>query len=148
MTRARAEEAVRRLPNARPDGSDPTGPGSSFFTVEDGRHVIEIEVATPVRVSCRFTLCHPPSVDAAFLGLVTGLMTRLGMEAWICDDVLPQHGRGFPPGQAAEFADVASGYIAKRRTEWVARFGPAQLAAGTAEVFEKLILPRCEPVAG
>ncbi|MGL4550787.1 MAG: hypothetical protein ACRC33_06335 [Gemmataceae bacterium] len=149
MTRALAEGAVRELPHARPDHGSIASPGSTSYTVEDGSHVIEVEVVdSPVRVSCRFTLCHPPSVDAAFLNLVRELQRRLGMEARICDDVLPEHSQGFPPARFSEFAGVVPAYIARRRADWVAQFGTVHLAAKTPDVYEKVILPRCVPAAG
>ena len=84
---SQADEVVRGLPNARPDLDAIRTRGSTFYTVEDGRHVIEVEVAAaPVRVSCRFTLCHPASVDNALLGMVHELMTQLGMSVRICDN--------------------------------------------------------------
>jgi hypothetical protein len=89
---AQVDELVRRLPHAKCDPDAIASRGSTFYTLEDGHHVIEVElVAFPVKVSCRFTLCHPPSIDSAFLSLVRELMARLGMEVRICDDVRPEH---------------------------------------------------------
>jgi hypothetical protein len=56
----------------------------------------------PVRVSCRFTLCHPAAVDAAFLRLAHDLMGRLGMEADIFDYVRPEDARSFSLNEFAE----------------------------------------------
>ena len=82
-----ADEAVRKLPNIKPDPDSLPSKGSTYYLFEDGRHAIELELMdAPVRLSCRFTLRHPPSVDAVFMGLVRDLMDRLGMEARICDD--------------------------------------------------------------
>ena len=103
---------------------------------------------SPVKVSCRFTLCHPPSVDAALLGLVGELQRRLGMEAIICDDLRPEHAHCFSPARFSEFAGIVPGYIAQRRADWIAQFGTAQLPAKTPEVYEKIILPKCVPAAG
>jgi len=99
-------------------------------------------------VSCRFTLCHPESIDSVFLALVGELMSRLGMEARICDDVLPHHTQGFSIVKFSELSNVASRSISARRSEWVENFGPAQACATTAEAFERFILPRCVPVVG
>jgi hypothetical protein len=146
-THAQADGSVRQLPSVKPDPESIRTPGSIYYTIEDGVHVIEVEVAdSPVRVSCRFTLCHPPSVDAAFLRLVRELMVRLGMEARICDDVPPQHAQGFPAARFPEFGDAVTRCIDARRAEWVANFGPSQFPAKTSEVYERSILPRCVPV--
>lgn len=148
-TFAQVDELVRNLPQSKPDCDSILMKGSSYYTVEDGSHVIEIEVAdSPVTVSCRFTLCHPPTIDAAFLGLVRELMDRLGLEVRICDDVAPEHAHAYPATHFAEFAEVALATIAVRRAEWAANFGPSQFPASTVAVYEKVILPRCVPVVG
>lgn len=148
-TFAEAEAAVRQRTGARPDHDAMTSPGSAYYAVEDGVHVVEVEVADdPVRVSCRFTLCHPPTIDAAFLGFVREVQGRLGMDARVCDDVRPEDARWYSAGEFAEFVGVASGRIAARRAEWTTSFGDTQLAAKTPEVYAKIILPRCVPVAG
>jgi hypothetical protein len=147
--RARHEEAaaaIQRLSGIKPDPHSIPLKGSTFYAVDDGRHVIEIELMDlPVRISCRFTLCHPPSVDAAFLGILRELMSRLGMEAVIRDDVRPEHSRSFPLAEFDDFSDSCSRYIADRRAEWIAAFGDEQFAAGTNEVYQRIILPHCQP---
>src|SRR5439155_19559741 len=95
--------------------------------------------------SCRFTLCHPPSVDSAFLGVVRELMFRLGMEAKICDDVRPEHSRSFSLAEFAEFSAITSQYTAARRREWIRAFGYEPMAATTNAVHQRVILPRCQP---
>lgn len=85
-----ADEIVRKLPHLKPDQHSVPMKGSTFYVMEDGQHALELELMdSPVRLSCRFTLCHPPSVDSAFLDLLRKLMLRLNMQAKICDDVLP-----------------------------------------------------------
>ena len=146
-TFAQADAVARQLPHAQPDHDSITSRGSAYYTVEDGSHVIEIEVTdTPVKVSCRFTLCHPPTIDAAFLSLVREIQIALDMDVKICDDVRSDHSRWYSATHFIEFAEVASGYIAARRAEWVANFGATQLSAKTPEVYAKVILPKCVPV--
>src|SRR6266849_4926910 len=91
-----ADEAIRKLPHIKPDPHSLPTKGSTYYLFDDGRHAIELELMdSPLRLSCRFTLCHPPSVDAVFLGLIRELMNRLGMEARICDDVGPEHASSY-----------------------------------------------------
>jgi len=140
------DEVLRKLPHIQPDPYSVPIKGSTFYVSADGQHVIELELKdSPVRVSCRFTLCHPPSVDAVFLGLVRELMVRLGMEAKICDDVRPEHSRPFSLLEFTELAAIISGYVAARRAEWISAFGAQALAATTNEVYQRIILPRCQP---
>jgi hypothetical protein len=141
-----ADEAVRKLPCVKPDSHSVPIQRSTFYVIADGRHAIELKLMdSPVRLSCRFTLCHPASVDSAFLSLVQGLLLRLGMEARICDDVRPEDSRSFSLAEFADFAAIASRYIAARRAERIAAFGDEPMAATTNEVYQRVILPRCEP---
>jgi hypothetical protein len=143
---AEADKAVRKLPHVKPDPDPVPMKGSTFYLMEDGQHAIEVEVMdSPVRLSCRFTLCHPPSVDLAFLGFVRDLMLRLGMEAKICDDVHPAHSRSFSVAEFPDFMAVTRHYISARRAEWVAAFGDQPMAATTNEVYQRIILPQCQP---
>jgi hypothetical protein len=146
-TLAQANEAVRRLPHVRPDLESGLWPDSQYYAADDGRHLIEIEVSPdPVRVSIRFTLCHPPSVEAALVDIVRQLATQLGMEVRICADVPPPDDLPFSAAQMRQFAEAVRRAAAGPRTEWIAQFGSDQFPASTREVFERVILPRCKPV--
>lgn len=140
-------DAIRSLPHIKPDLHSLPMPGSSYYLRADGQHVIEIELMdySPVRISCRFTLCHPSCIEGAFLALLRDLMTRFSMLVKICDDVLPEHSRSFSLEEFDEFARIISGYIARRRDEWIRAFGAESLAATTNEVYQHFILPRCRP---
>jgi hypothetical protein len=140
------DETVRGLPHVRLDPDAVLTPESTCYLRDDGQHVIEVELLEgPVRLSCRFTLCHPSSVDSTFLDFVRDLMVRLGMEAKICDDVQPEHSGSFSSREFTEFSAMTGRCIAARRAEWVAAFGTAPLAATTPKVYQKIILPRCQP---
>jgi hypothetical protein len=141
-----ADKVIRNLPGVKLDQHSVPMQGSAFYVIDDGRHAIEVELLdSPVRISCRFTLCHPPSVDPAFLGLVRELMLRLGMQVKICDDVRPEHTRSFAFPEFADFSSITSSYIADRRAEWIGAFGDQPMAATTNEVYQRIILPRCQP---
>jgi hypothetical protein len=140
------DAAIQKLPSVKPDEPSIPMQGSTFYVVDDGQHILELELLdAPVRISCRFTLCHPPSVDAAFLTLVRELLLQLGMQVRICDDVRPEHARSFSLAEFAEFSSLTSCSIAARRTEWRAAFGDEALAVSTNDVYQRLILPRCQP---
>jgi hypothetical protein len=140
-----ADTTILNLPGIRPDPQGGFMRGS-YYLFEDGRHVVELHLFdSPVSLSCRFTLCHPDSVDSAFLDLLRVLMGSLGMEAKICDEVRPEHEHSFPLSEFAEFSACLPEYIAIRRSEWIAAFGAARAAATTSEAFERFILPSCLP---
>ena len=138
---------LHHFPSAKPDPEALPYPGSAFFVVDDGLHILEIEVSeSPARLSVRFTLCHPESIVEAFLRLLRDLMAVFQMSAKIRDDVRPEHSDWYSAARYDEFASIVPQYIARRRSEWVASFGPAQLSAKTSEVFRRIVLPNCEPV--
>jgi hypothetical protein len=139
------DEAVRKLSCVTLDQDSISTKGSTFYVMDDGQHAIELEVIdAPVRVSCRFTLCHPPSVDLAFLGLVRELMLRLGMEVKVCDDVQSAHARSFSLAEFPDFMAITRHYIAARRAEWIAAFGDKPMAATMNQVYQRIILPQCQ----
>ena len=70
-----------------PDTNAMKTSGSDYYIVDDGTHKIELEVTeSRGRISCRFTLCHPPTIDAAFIGLIRELVERMDLRARICSD--------------------------------------------------------------
>ncbi len=141
-----ADKAIRELPGIRPDRDSVLTPESTCYLQDDGRHVLEVELQDdPLRVSCRFTLCHPTSVVSSFLAFVQDLMVRFGMVAKICDDVPLEHAGWFSTNDFASFSAISTHYIAIRRAEWLSAFGTVPLAATTNEVYQQIILPRCQP---
>jgi hypothetical protein len=139
-------DGVRALPHVRPDADSVPTHDATYYAFDDGNHVIEFEVRdAPVRLSCRFTLCHPVTVDAVFLELLRDLMEHLGLAATVCDAVPNGETRSFALDEFADFSAVASRCIAIRRAEWIGAFGDETLAATTSAVHERVILPRCQP---
>jgi hypothetical protein len=148
-TFSEACKAICSLDHVAIDHEALTTPGSAFFLRSDGKHLIELELMdSPMKLSCRFTLCHPSSVDSAFLKFVRELMVVLGMEARVCDDVPPEQSHSFSIDEFEEFSAVALRAIALRRREWIETFGAEQVAVTSSEVFERIILPHCEQSAG
>jgi hypothetical protein len=148
-TYSEANETIRKQPHVRLDEQSPATKGSTYYVMDDGRQVIEVEVKdAPVRISCRFTLCHPPSIDSVFLERVRELLLQFGMEVSICDEVRPEDAHPFSLAHYTEFSSAALRSIAARRTEWIAAFGTEQMTATTNQVYKRIILPRCQPVAG
>ncbi len=141
-----ADLAIRRIPHVGYDQDCGLMEGSSFYLLDDGRHKIEMELMDePVYLSCRFTLCHPPSVDSAFLDLIRELMATLKMDLTICEDADPQRQHPFPLERFAEASAIILDCIAARRAEWIMMCGTEHLAATTKEAFQQIIIPRCVP---
>ena len=100
----------------------------------------------PVKISCRFTLSHPPTVDQVFLDILREWMSKLGMEARVCDSVPSEGKRSFSSKEFCDFAAIAMQSIAARRNEWIGAFGKEPMAGTTNEVFQRVVLPRCQTV--
>jgi hypothetical protein len=146
-THEQANAMIRALCHVKPDDGLIRRKEYAYYLLDDGRHKIEMQlVDDPVRLSCRFTLCHPPSVDSAFLSLIRELMERLGMDVRICDDVEPEHEHPFSIDEFTQFSAITMRCIAARRAEWIGFWGAETLAATTTEAHQRIILPRCEPV--
>ncbi len=147
-TVATVREVVRRLPNTSLDPDAIRSEGASHFAFNDGAHLIELEVAgEPSRISCRFTLSHPTSVDAAFFELIRRLMSELAMMARVRDTTPADAREWFSLDSFGEFVAVAGESIRVRREEWQAAFGNSTFAGTTAAVHRHIILPRCESSA-
>ena len=118
----------------------------SYYLFEDGRHVVELHLfITPEILSCRFALCHPDTIDSAFIGLLHRLVIATGMEVTIREDVRPEHEYPFPLAEFPALTACLPEYIAARRAEWVAAFGDERMAVSTNECYRRIILPLCQP---
>ncbi|MBY0232612.1 MAG: hypothetical protein K2W96_25305 [Gemmataceae bacterium] len=129
---------IGSIPGLRDDPNPGWHRGSRYLLAEDERHLIEMEIDAD-RVSCRFALCHPATVDDAFTGLLLELATRLGWRIDLLDD---SSGRPFGPEEGAEMETAAKRSIAQRRAEWVSAFGPQTRRCTTAEAWAPFIIPR------
>ncbi|MBI3822413.1 MAG: hypothetical protein HY289_07005 [Planctomycetes bacterium] len=145
-THQEAYETIMALDGVARDEDSELTPSWPCFLLKDGRHKIEMELMDKhASISCRFTVCHPPSVDMAFFELVRKLMVALDMNVTICDEVAPEHDHPFTLDQFEEFKAAYAPSIAARRREWKMQFGDRQLAATTAEAHQHIILPHCIP---
>jgi hypothetical protein len=141
-TSKEAIATISTLKHALPDPESELTPGSTCFVVNDGKHAIEIEVMEePVQVSCRFTLCHPATVDAVFLALVKELMEALDMSVEAGPEVPSDRPREFAAAAFGQLAPILSDCISRERQQWRAAFGNQTLGATTAQVHERIIAP-------
>ncbi len=141
-TLADVRAALADLPGVTPDSG--MLPSCEYFVCEYQGGVFEMELSdrSPPVVSVRFTLAHPPTVDATFLALVRQLMTDTGLRVRVLSDHASAE---YDLAHFDHFSAAVLSDIARERRLWIGMFGPETLAASTAEVFERIILPRCEP---
>ena len=146
VSHADVDKMLRNVPCMRLDPVPAFTPDSINYLFDDGHHIVELQLDdSPVCISCRFALCHPDSIDWAFLDLVRVLMECLGMDATIREDVRPEHEHSFPPAEFAAFASCLPEYIGIRRREWLTAFGPERMAATTADCWRRVIHTHCQP---
>jgi hypothetical protein len=142
------DEMFRRLEYVVPDDHYASTERVSYFRFDDGNHVIEFEIRRdPFCISCRFTLCHPPSVDRRFLDIVKLLMQRLGVKATMSDPDEPHRSRQFDFADFATFEPLALRCIDREPRMWIAMMGNETAAATHAQAFERFIMPRVEAVS-
>jgi hypothetical protein len=113
----------------------------------DGKHVVEFEVLSargraPARVSMRFTLCHPDSVDRVFLEIATNLMTRQSLSASICEDLPDGTPRDYSQHEIGAFRVWCLWSIDHARRQWQRQFGPERIAVSTAAAWKHFLFDR------
>lgn len=114
------------------------------FIYKDGCHVLELLVqpdrSGQALISVRFALCHPSSVDDAFVQLVARIAGELGMIIQICEDVPAGHADEFDPSAFVAFRAAVLSSIRSRRNWWIASFGSTTAALTSDEAIQRFIL--------
>lgn len=123
-----------------PRGSDY---GHSFI-YDDHSHVVELLVQTDrlgrALISIRFALCHPSSVDNAFVQFVVQVAAELGMTIRICESIPPGHPDVFDLSEVGAFRTTALASIGPKRAWWISAFGGATAALTSEEASRQFIL--------
>lgn len=146
--RREAEDLIRSLPGVGPDPDSGFLSAPAYLVMNDGQHSIELEVDDQhgLEVSCRFVLSNPPTIDEVFIAFVRELMRRLNLSATCVEGPPSEAVRTFSAREFDEWSTATLRHITRRRKEWIADMG-TELAATRKELYERIILPRCAPVA-
>jgi len=128
----------RLLPSVHADTCPDT------FIATDSRHVVEAEVradGVKTRVSIRFALCHPATVDDLLLEFVRRLAEFTHGRIVVAERVPG----GFPDKfkydeLGSAFACVLRGAISEKRGLWRQNFGEEEAAVTTAEALRRFLL--------
>lgn len=116
-----------------------------FFEYRKGGHVIEVELSRPklriaTRISCRFSLCHPDSVDEVFADFVVDLAQGLSLPIEILEDVPAGEPYRFLPADLNGFRDALKKSIATKRDYWIKDFGDVKASLTCREAVQRFIL--------
>lgn len=147
-TKLPASEVVKSLLEIEGAAWDEQGtilPHQKCFLVRRQNSVVELEISEyPVVLSCRITVCHPPSADDVFIQLLSEMAARFSMKTVTCID-------GLTPDSASiinnlgELDNTVRQAIARKRAVWKRQFGEVESAYTEAEVYQHIIIPQCNP---
>jgi hypothetical protein len=132
-----------RIPGMRRDEELQSIDGCYLMFRDDG-HLIELEV-DETEISCRFALCHAPTVDSIFARLLRQIATPLRWKISILDHLPPDVPWDFYPPAYEGLEGALSIAIASRRDEWKRLFGSVEAGVSTSEAIDRFILPLCDP---
>lgn len=133
--------SLRALEGCERDELSEWIPEQVCFVVRRENLTAELEVLPGPRVSCRMTLCHPPTSDGAFVGLLGDLSARLSTDRVRRIDGV---------SNAASLDQLALDEetreaIARKRARWKRQFGDAEGCYSSLEVHRLIIGPRTVP---
>jgi hypothetical protein len=131
--------------NIRHDMAFSSLPGETHFCYEDTEHFIELELACAGRtkVSLRFAVCHPTSIDGVVAALVVELASTLRADTLIAEDLEPDDsglGMSFGPSQLEELRDSIIQCIPKKRHLWQVEFGTNKARLSCREALEVFVI--------
>jgi hypothetical protein len=132
-----------RMPGMSRDEEPQLGDGC-YLLFRDDAHLIELELRES-EISCRFALCHAPTVDSIFARLLRQIATPLRWKISILDRLPPDVPWDFYPPAYEGLEAALSIAIASRRDEWKRLFGSVEAGVSTSEAIERFILPLCDP---
>ena len=147
---ATAVATLLGLQGVREGGDTSPLPGERHFVLNDGGHVIEIEVrplkdeVNGCRISCRCAICHPVTVLGTFARNVKSLSASLSTPIDLIEDVpsgIPDLFR--PPLFEGFETALRESFLLKKRY-WVQDFGEGEASVSCAEAIRRFILPHCD----
>jgi hypothetical protein len=119
------------------------------FEYSDTKHIIELQVSDYLnnkrQLSCRFSLCHPPSIDKRFTEFVKSIAKDLVLEIRIRESCqVKGEGDIFHPPEYNGFDEVLKEVIQIKRKYWIADFGEETAVISCQEALKRFVWPKCK----
>jgi hypothetical protein len=111
----------------------------SYYVFRDGLHVIEFEFLQEREsydISMRFALCHPPTVDRAFLAHAVVLTRQFDLTAIIGGELPEGEPAEYDKNNLERFAANCSWSIARDREYWRRMFGPEEMGLSVVDALQ------------
>ncbi len=138
-------ETLRCIPNVDIDNESKRLADENYFVIDDGIHIIELEVSSRgkrkgyIKISCRFALCLPRSIDAVFYRLLRKIGKKFEMLIEVLDEVPVGCLDKFNPPDYVGMDHVLKKAIGLKRMYWVQDFGPETASLRTSEALKKFV---------
>ncbi len=118
-----------------------------YYIFDDSKHIIELEIsqreANIIKISCRFAVCHPISIDNVFIELIIIIAKKLKSKIEILDETPNGDPYQFFYPEYEKFETVLKKTIEIKRNYWMQDFGSETASLRTSEAIKKYILSKC-----
>ena len=127
-------------------------PSEYNFIYSDTKHVIELQVTDYTsgipQLSCRFSLCHPHSIDKKFIEFTKSIANDLNLKIRIQESCqIKGDDEVFCPPKYDGYEKILQEIIKVKRKYWVADFGDETAIISCQEAIKKYILPKCKKIS-
>ncbi len=138
-------EAIKSMPKASTDKKSKRLSEEEYFLVEDDDHLIEVEISDNkkkklVKVSCRFALCLPNSIDNIFCKFIREIGQQFKMIIKILDDVPKGFSDIFNPSEYVGLEDSLKKAIQIKRDYWIQDFGSETANLRPSDALRRFVL--------
>ena len=116
-----------------------------YFLYEDSEHVVELLLRPDdegSRISMRFALCHPDSIEETFARLVLDIATDLHADFAILDTVNDEEPEELDWTQGDTFRQALGPAIRFKRTYWQRAFGVDRARLTCSQAVMELMVNR------
>jgi len=115
-----------------------------YYIFNDGKYIIEFEVSLRemnlIKISCRFAVCHPASIDSLFEKLIMAIAKKLKAKIEILDETPNGDPYQFFYPNYDNFKKILRKAIEIKRNYWIQDFGPKTLSLKTSDALKKYLL--------
>ena len=124
-------------------------PSEFNYIYNDTNHIVELQLMDckpkPPKLSFRFSLCQPSSIDGKFIELTTSIGKDLNLKIRIMescqvedDDII------FSPLDYENYNKILQEVIKVKRDYWIAMFGEETAVVTCSEAIMKFLVPKCK----